>query len=88
LVLAHLDEPEDAADPEDPHHPEEGGRHGEVGHEVLHEDADDGSDHQDEVKEVPGGGEVVVTQTDDFHRSLCNARRLLMSSSANKKLCF
>ena len=67
-----LDQSENPADPEHPDHPEQGGGDGEVGHEVLHEDSDDGGDHQDKVKEVPGCSEIVVPQTNDLHRCLCN----------------
>ncbi len=63
----YLNKPEDAAYPEDPDDAEESGRHRKVGHEILHEDADDGSDYQDEVKQVPGRREVVVSQPDDLH---------------------
>ena len=59
-ALGGLDQPEDPADPEHPDHSEQGGRDWEVGHEVLHEDSDDGGDDEDKVKEVPGSSEVVV----------------------------
>ena len=59
--FCRLDEPQYPADPEHPDHPEQGGGDGEVGHEVLHEDADDGGDDEDKVKEVLGGSEVVVS---------------------------
>ena len=67
-----LDQSEYPPDPEHPDHSEQGGGDGEVGHEVLHEDSDDGGDDEDKVKEVPGSSEVVVPQTDDLHRCLCN----------------
>ena len=70
--FCRLDEPEYSADPEHPDHPEQGGGDGEVGHEVLHEDSHDGGDDKDKVKEVPGGGEVVVSQPDDLHSGFCN----------------
>ena len=44
-ALGGLDQPEDPADPEHPDHSQQGGRDWEVGHEVLHEDANDGGDH-------------------------------------------
>ena len=44
-ALGGLDQPEDPADPEHPDHPQQGGRDWEVGHEVLHQDANDGGDH-------------------------------------------
>ena len=59
--FCRLDEPQYPADPEHPDHPEQGGGDGEVGHEVLHEDSDDGGDDEDKVKEVPGSSEVVVS---------------------------
>ena len=56
--------PQDPAYPEDPDHPEQGRGHGEVLHEIFHHDADNGGDHEDKVKQVPGRGEVVVSETD------------------------
>ena len=70
-TTTHPDEAQDSAYPEDPHHAQQRGRHGEVRHEVLHHDADDGGDHQHEVEQVPGRGEVVVPQPDDLDGGLC-----------------
>ena len=71
LLTTHPDESQDSAYPEDPHDAQQRGRHGEVRHEVLHHDADDGGDHQHEVEQVPGRGEVVVPQSDDLDGGLC-----------------
>ena len=71
VLTTHPDKAQDSAYPEDPHHAQQRGRHGEVRHEVLHHDADDGGDHQHEVEQVPGRGEVVVPQTDDLDGGLC-----------------
>ena len=71
VLTTHPDKTQDSAYPEDPHHAQQRGRHGEVRHEVLHHDADDGGDHQHEVEQVPGRGEVVVPQSDDLDGGLC-----------------
>ena len=59
-MISYPDEPQYSPDPEDPDHPEEGGRDREVLHHVLHDDANDGGNHEDKVKQVPGCGEVVM----------------------------
>ena len=66
----YLDEPEYPSDPEDPDDPEEGGRDGEVGHHVLHDDAHDGGDHQNKVEHVPPRREVHEAQADDLDDAL------------------
>ena len=35
--------------------------------DFLHEDADDGGDHEDEIKQVPGRREVVLSQPNHLH---------------------
>ena len=56
--------------PEDPDYSEQCWGDWEVLHHVLHDDADDGGDHEDKVKDVPAGGEVLETQSYDLHASL------------------
>ena len=57
----HFNQTEDASQPEDPHHPEQSGRDGEFVEDILHDQADDGSRHEDQIEEVPRQREVVVT---------------------------
>ena len=75
IMITHPDEPEDPPDPEDPDDPEEGGRDGEVGHHVLHDDAHDGGDHQNKVEHVPPRREVHEAQADDLDDALFGRRR-------------
>ena len=39
--------------------------------------AGDGSEDEDEVEQVPGDCEVVMSQADDFHDGFCSNQRLL-----------
>ena len=68
--LSYSYEPENSANSEHPDHPEECGRHGKVSHEVLHHNTNNGSNHQHKVKQVPGGGEVMMSQTNDLNCGL------------------
>ena len=68
--MNYPNEPQNPSYPEDPDHPEEGRGHGKVLHEVLHHNPDYGGDHEDEVKQVPGRGEVVVAETDYLNCAL------------------
>ena len=43
--VADLDQAQDAPYPEHPDHSEQGRRHGEVNHDVFHQDAENGSQH-------------------------------------------
>ena len=38
-------------------------------HHVLHDDANNGSNDQDEIKNVPPSREVLKPQADDFHHA-------------------
>ena len=77
LRTTYLDEPEYPSDPEDPDDPEEGGRDGEVGHHVLHDDAHDGGDHQNKVEHVPPRREVHEAQADDLDDALFGRRKMV-----------
>ena len=68
--MNYPNEPQNPSYPEDPDHPEEGRGHGKVLHEVLHYNPDYGGNHEDEVKQVPGRGEVVVAETDYLNCAL------------------
>lgn len=62
--LGGFDQPQNSAYPEDPDDAQQSRRDREVDHDVLHEDAEDRGEDQDEVEEIPGHGEVVVAQAD------------------------
>ena len=70
ILKVNLDKSEDSADAEDPDDPEERGGDWEVLHQVLHQDPDDRGNHQHKIKQVPGGGEVVMSKADDFDSCL------------------
>ena len=62
--------PQNSTDSEDANDPQQGGRDRKVLHHVLHDDADDGGDDEDEVEDVPAGCEVLKAQAYDFNRGL------------------
>lgn len=66
-----LDKPQNAADPEHPNHPKQRGRNRKVYHNVLHEDAQNGRQNQQEIEHVPGHRKIMVPQPDYLHNSLC-----------------
>ncbi len=66
-----LDESQDAAEAEDADDAQQRRRDGELVEDVLHDEADDGGRHQDQIEQVPRQREVVVAQADDLDHRLC-----------------
>lgn len=58
-----LDEPQDSADSEHPHDSQERRGHREIYHNVFHQNTQDGRQHKQEVEQIPGHREVMITQT-------------------------
>ena len=77
-AFGRFDETQYSADPKDPDDSEEGRRHRKVLHDVFHDDADDGSYHQDEVEHIPASSEVLEPQPNYFDHTFCNQRKRLL----------
>jgi hypothetical protein len=74
---------------EDSDDSEERGRHGQIHHHVLHDNAQNRGHHQYKIKQVPRHREVMVPQTNNFHYRLCKKIALInigLSPQVPKKL--
>lgn len=63
FISSYLNESQDPTDSEHSHHPQQRGRNGQIYHYVFHKYAENGGENEQEIEDIPGNGEVMVSQT-------------------------
>lgn len=68
---AYLDQPEDAAEPEDSDDPEQRRGNGKLIEDILHDKADYRGGDECQIEQIPRQGEIMVSKSNHFNNGLC-----------------